>query len=126
MPGTYPSLATVLPSYYNEEPSEYPGDKTVYQDGGADYRTYGTNPIRRWTILYNSPGGLLVTEAALFSVLATDNKYSPREGSLLGFNFTPRGESALGGVRFDEGGFMLRRGAKALIYMVEVKLIKRP
>lgn len=126
MAGTFPSLTTYPPSYYNEEPPEYMGDKTIYMDGGADHRSYADTPIRRWTILYNSPGHLIAVEAAVFSLLAANNKYSPAQGSLLGFDFTPRGESLLSNVRFDEGGFTLKRGGKAHVYLIEVKLIKRP
>lgn len=127
MAGTYPSLSTYPPSYYNEEPPEYMGDRTVYAgDGGADYRTYADTPVRRWTILYTSAGHLIAAEAALFSTLAADNRYSPKEGSLLGFTFTPRGESALGNVHFDEGGFTLKRGGKAHVYQIECRLIRRP
>jgi hypothetical protein len=126
MPGTYPSLTTILPSYYNEERKEFPGDKTVYLDGGAVYRGYGSTSIRRWTINYSSQGGIIAAEAAQFVTLANDNQYSDKDGSLLGFNFTPRGESALGNVHFDEGGFVIRRGGKVHIYIVEIRLIKRP
>jgi hypothetical protein len=126
MAGTYPLLTSVLPSYYNEEAPEYPGLKHIYQDLGADFLTLADTAVRRFTILYTSDGGLLAAEAAQFVTLANDNKYNPREGSLLGFGFTPRGESALTNVRFDEGGFVIRRGRKSKIYMVECRLIKRP
>lgn len=122
----YPSLTTVRPSYYNEEDAEYPGTKTVYQDEGADFFSYADTPVRRWTIQYTSPGGLTASEAALFTTLAATSKYNRSEGSLLGFDFTPRGESTISNVRFDEGGFTIRRGAKAHIYLIECRLIKRP
>lgn len=126
MAGTYPLLITIRPSYYNEEPKEFPGSKTEYPDGGADYRGNGSSGIRRWTINYSSPGGLTESQALQFASLANSNQYSAKEGSMLGFDFTPRGESLLSGVRFDEGGFTIRRGIKSDVWMVEVKLIKRP
>lgn len=126
MAGTYPLLTTYRPSYYNEEPKIYPGTMTEYPDGGADFRSFADSPIRRWTILYSSAGGLTAAEAAVFQTLAENNKYHDQNGSLLGFDFTPRGESLLSNVRFDKGGYTLRRGEKAHIYIIEVKLIKRP
>jgi hypothetical protein len=125
MPLTYPSLSVYRASYYNEEEPDYPGGKNVYQDGGADYLSLADTPIRRWTISY-AKSGLLAAEAAVFSTLASSSRYNRREGSLIGFEFTPRGESLLSDVHFDEGGFEIRRGNKAHIYIVEVKLIKRP
>jgi hypothetical protein len=122
----YPSLTSILPSYYNEEAKEYAGAKTIYQDLGAASRSYADTPVRRWTINYASDGGITETQAAQFVTLADSSKYRAQDGSVLTFNFTPRGESLLSGAQFDEGGFVIRRGAKALIYIVEVKLIKRP
>lgn len=126
MAGTYPSLATTRATYYSEDPPEYMGDRTIYLDGGCDTRSYSDTPVRRWTIIYGPPGGLTAAQAADFSTLAAANKYNPKEGSLLGFDFVPRGEASLGNVRFDEGGFVLRRGPRTHIYVVEVRLIKRP
>lgn len=126
MAGTYPSLTTIRPSYYNEESPDWMNDKTIYQDGGADYRTYASTAIRRITILYSSDGGITASEAQQIIDLANDNRYSPQNGSTLTFTFTPRGESAAGGWRFDEGGLVVRRGSKAHIYQLEVRLIKRP
>lgn len=126
MAGTYPLLTTYLPSYYNEEPPEYMGTSTTYVDGGREFRSFADTPIRRWVINYSSPGGLLAAEAAAFSTLAANNKYSPKYGSILGFDFTPRGESLIANVHFDEGGFVLKRGGKAHIYQVECRLVKYP
>lgn len=122
----YPLLGTILPSYYNEESPEYPGAKVVYQDGGADYVSLGSTPIRRWTINYSSAGGITASEAGQFTALIASVLYNPQEGSLVAMNFTPRGESLLSNCFFDAGGFSIRRGAKAHIYIVECKLIHRP
>lgn len=119
MAGTYPALATVLPTLYQEEEREYPGTKTQYLDGGIETRTYSDTPIRRWTIIYEV---LTTAEAAQFDTLADDAKYNSSEGSMLTLTFTPRGESALT-VRFDQGGYRHTR-TKAWIHRVEVKLIK--
>lgn len=118
---TYPLLTSVLPTRYQEDEVEYMGQKTVYVDGGADFRTLADTPIRRWTIVYEN---LTTAEAAQFDTLATDTKYSRQEGSLLTLTFTPRGESAIT-VRIDEGGYQHSR-SKAWIHSVSVKLIKRP
>jgi hypothetical protein len=122
----YPSLTTILPSYYNEERKAYPGAKTVYQDFGADYLSLADTPVRRWTINYSSEGGITASEAATFTTLIDSVRYNPQEGSLVAMNFTPRGESLLSNVFFDEDGFTIRRGAKSWIYIVECKLIRRP
>jgi hypothetical protein len=116
---TYPSLATVLPTFYQEDEKEYPGIVTRYLDGGIDARTYADTPIRRWTIAYEN---LTTAEAAQFDTLAIDSKYNPREGSLLTLTFTPRGEPSTT-VRIDAGGFRHTR-TKAWIHRVEMKLIK--
>jgi len=123
---TYPSLTTIRPSYYNEEAPEWPGLKQEYQDGGADYLSLSDTAIRRWTILYASPGGLTAAEATTFTTLIASVKYNPREGSLVGMDFTPRGEALISNVHFDEGGFVIRRGPRAHIYLIECRLIKRP
>lgn len=123
---TYPLLGTVIPSYYNEEAKKYPGAKQEYQDFGADYISLADTPVRRWTINYSGTNCLIAAEAALFVTLADAVKYNDQEGSLLGMDFTPRGESLIANVHFDEGGFTIRRGPKAHIYFVECKLIKRP
>lgn len=126
MAGTYPSLTTYRPSYYNEEARDMPGDSTAYPDGARDFRINGTTATRRWTILYTSDGGLTSAEAQLFIDLANNNSYSEQQGSLLGFDFTPRGESLIANVRFAPGGFVVRRGRKAHIYMIECRLVKYP
>ena len=126
MPGTYPSLTTIRPSYYNEDDPDYPVGSTEYQDFGADFKTYADTPVRRFTILYASEGGITESEALQFRTLAASNKYNREQGSALGFDFAPRGESTIGNVHFDKGGLVIRRGAKAHIWIVEVKLIKRP
>lgn len=118
---TYPTLATVLPTRYLENEPEYMGTKTVYLDGGCDARTYADTPVRRWTIVYET---LTTAEAAQFATLATDTKYSTKEGSLLTLTFTPRGESSIT-VRIDEGGYQ-HSASKAWIHSVTMKLIKRP
>ena len=123
---TYPSLTTYTPGYYNEEAKEYPGGKVEFQDGGAEYLSLADTPIRRWTINYSPPKFLTSTQAALFITLAESSRYNQKEGSLIGFDFTPRGGSLLSDVHFDEGGFVIKRGPKSYIYYVEVKLIKRP
>lgn len=118
---TYPTITSVLPTRYLENEPEYMGLKTVYQDGGADFRTLADVAVRRWTIAYEN---LTTAEAAQFATLATDTKYSSKEGSLLTLTFTPRGESAVT-VRIDEGGYQ-HSASKAWIHTVTMKLIKRP
>jgi hypothetical protein len=122
----YPLLTSVLPSYYNEEAPEWPGAVVIFQDGAADRISLADTPIRRWTINYSSDGGITAAEAGQFTTLIASVRYNPQEGSLIAMNFTPRGESLLSNVYFDSGGFSIRRGRKAHIYMVECKLIHRP
>lgn len=124
MAGTYPSLTTIRPARYDELEPEYMGSKTEYPDGGADSRLSADSPIRRWAISYPKA---TPAEAADFRTLAASNFYNKREGSLDSFTFTPRGESVLSGVKFDEGGLEIREaGNTNKVYSITVLLIRRP
>ncbi len=117
---TFPTLTTVRPTFYNEEPREYAGDSTTYQDGGRDWRTNADTPVRKWTIGYEN---ITTSEAAQFDQLAIDTKFNPREGSLLGCDFTPRGESLLSNVRITKYS---HSRTKSWIHRVEIELTKFP
>lgn len=124
MAGTYPPLTTYRPTRYDELEPDYPGSTTDYPDGGRDSRLHSTTPTRRWAIFY---GNVPASEVAQWRTLAANNFYSSRTGSLDGFEFTPRGESLIAGVKYDEGGLEIREaGNTNKIYNVTVKLIKHP
>lgn len=130
MAGTYPSLTTYQPSGYEELEPDYPGSTTDYPDGGRDGRLHAPTPTRRFTITYRTKN-TGVTETATFlaalRTLAANNYYNRREGSLTGFAFTPRGESALANVHFDEGGLEIRQAqGRSNLFDVVVRLIHRP
>lgn len=118
----YPSLSSVIPTTYMELEKDYVGTKSEYQDGGADYLLYADTPIRRWVITYETA---TTTERDLFRTLGVDSKYNSEEGSLLGFDFTPRGESLISGVRLDKGGLVCV-ARKSWIHSIAIRLIKRP
>lgn len=119
---TYPPLSTYLPTVYYELEPEYMGAKVEYQDGGADHLSLSDTPIRRWYVSYE---GAPQSYADQFTPLRASTKYNSKEGSLLGMDFTPRGESLIANVRFDEGGLKITR-TKSWVYRIEILLIKRP
>jgi hypothetical protein len=121
----YPLLATYPPSIYYEIEPQYMGANTPYQDGGADYISLADTPIRRWYIQYKN---YLTSEKELFRTLAASAKFNPDIGSVIGFNFTPIGESLLSSVFYDRDGLVCTAepASGQSIWTITVKLIKRP
>jgi hypothetical protein len=90
--------------YFQSEPEEFVVNKTVYDDGGADYALQvGGSGVRRWVLRY---GGLTAAQAAILDSHLASAFYSPEEGSAYGFSFTDRDTGVTyTGVHYAPGGY---------------------
>lgn len=74
-----------IPLYFEIQAQEFVVGKTIYDDGGADYKLqHGGSGVRRWLLRYD---GLDLTQAAVLDNWAATMFYSPDEGSAVGANF---------------------------------------
>jgi hypothetical protein len=73
------------PLFYEALPEEFVVGKTIYDDGGADFRLQaGGAGVRRWILEYD---GLTDAQAAILDAHLATTFFSPDEGSAVGFNF---------------------------------------
>jgi hypothetical protein len=74
-----------IPAYFELQPEEFVVSKTVYDDGGADYKLQaGGSGVKRWVIRYVL---LTLAQAAILDAHLASTFYSPEEGSAIGFTF---------------------------------------
>lgn len=74
-----------IPAFFELQPEEFVVGKTVYDDGGADYKLQsGGAGVKRWIIRYLV---LTIAQAAILDSWVATVFYSPDEGSAIGANF---------------------------------------
>jgi hypothetical protein len=89
VPSEYPfpsvNSSYPIPLYFEMLPEGFVVSKTVYDDGGADYKLQvGGSGVRTWIIRYD---GLFPAEAAIIDAWVASMFYSEDEGSAYGANF---------------------------------------
>lgn len=89
MPAEFPlpstNAANPIPLHFEKEPEQFIVGKTLYDDGGADYRLqHGGSGVKRWSIKYD---GLTYAQATILDNWAASMFYSEDEGSAYGANF---------------------------------------
>lgn len=79
------SASNPIPLYFEMLPEEFVVGRTIYDDGGADYKLQsGGSGKRVWILRYD---GLSLAEAAILDNWLATVFYSEDEGSAVGFNF---------------------------------------
>lgn len=121
-----------IPLYYEMMQEEFVVSRTIYDDGGADYKLQaGGAGVKRWIIKYD---GLLVSEAAILDAHLASTFYSEESGSAVGFNFrhhvaetlwTSTSGTLYGSVHYAPGGYKTGH-SKVGIQSREITLEKRP
>lgn len=88
MPAEFPlpsvSGSNPIPLFYEKEPEEFVVGKTLYDDGGADYKLqHGGSGVKRFVFKYD---GLTKAQADILDNWAATMFYSEDEGSGFGAN----------------------------------------
>lgn len=136
MPSEFPlpsvSGSNPVPLYFEMQPEEFVVGKTLYDDGGADFRLqHGGNGVKRWIIRYD---GLTKAEADILDAWVASMFYSPDEGSAYGANFrhhiagdtwTSTSGTLYSGVHISPGGYKVGH-SKTWSQSRELLLEKRP
>lgn len=136
MPSEFPlphvNATYAIPLFFEQQPEEFNVGKTVYDDGGADYKLQnGGSGIKRWIVRYD---GLTTAQAAILDAWVASMFYSPDEGSAYGANFrhhipgdawSSTAGTLYSGVHISPGGFKVSH-SKATILSREFILEKRP
>jgi hypothetical protein len=110
--------------YFQLEPEEFVVSRTVFDDGGADYKLQsGGTGVKRWILKYD---GLTAAQAAILDAHVASAFYSEDMGSAIGFNFRDRDTAVLySNVHYAPGGY--KKGhTKTWVCSREVILEKRP
>lgn len=136
MPAEFPfpsvNSAYPIPLYYEMLPERFVVGKTIYDDGGADYKLQaGGSGMRQWIVKYD---GLLLSEAAILDAWVATMFYSEDEGSAYGANlrhhvaetlWTNTSGTLYSAVHIAPGGFKTSH-TQVGIQMREFILEKRP
>ena len=113
-----------IPSFFEIQPEEFVVGRTLYDDGGADYKLQsGGNGKKAWIVRYNV---LTAAQAAVLISWAATTFYSPDEGSAWGFNFRDRDTAVLyTNCHIAPGGYK-KSHTKTWIWNFEFLIEKRP
>lgn len=103
---------------------EFSVDRTIYDDMGADTALqHGGNGKKTWIFKH---GGLTSAQAAVIKAHLASAKYSPDQGSAIGFDMTDRDSGTLySNVHYAPGGYK-QSHTKTWIWSFEITLEKRP
>jgi hypothetical protein len=121
-----------IPLYFEMLPEGFVVSKTIYDDGGADYKLQvGGVGVRTWIIRYD---GLFPAEAAILDAWVASMFYSEDEGSAYGANlrhhiageaWTSTNGTLYANVHIKAGGYKTSH-SQAVILARELILEQRP